>query len=68
MEMPMSIQEKKNLGMNIRTLPAEYLKGVWEIVSEGINDQPNNEELEFDIDTLPAKKTRLLERYVNSRL
>jgi hypothetical protein len=33
----MTIQEKKNLGMNIRNLPAEYLKGVWEIVSEGLN-------------------------------
>jgi hypothetical protein len=54
--------------MNIRTLPAEYLKGVWEIVSEGLNVMPSNEELEFDIDTLPIRKTRLLERYVNSKL
>lgn len=64
----MTIQEKKNLGMNIRTLPPEFLKGVWEIVSEGMNVQHASEELEFDIDTLPVKKTRLLERYVNTKL
>lgn len=33
----MTIQEKKNLGMNIRTLPPEQLRGVWEIVSDGLN-------------------------------
>ncbi len=31
--MPMTFAEKKTLGENIRILPAEYLRGVWEIVS-----------------------------------
>ena len=64
----MTIQEKKNLGMNIRTLPPECLKGVWEIVSDGLNIQNAKEELEFDIETLAVKKTRLLERFVNGKL
>jgi hypothetical protein len=41
---------------------------VWEIVSEGVNMPPTGEEIEFDIDTLDVKKTRLLERFVNSKL
>lgn len=31
-----SYKDKKILGENIRKLPAEYLKGVWEIVSKGM--------------------------------
>lgn len=66
-EKPMTLQEKKNLGQNIRNLPAQYLRGVWEIVNDGILNQ-HKEELEFDIDTLPVKKCRELERYVNAKL
>lgn len=54
--------------MNIRNLPAEHLRGVWEIVSDGIKIHDQSEELEFDIDTLAVKKTRLLEKYVNQKL
>lgn len=52
------MQEKRNLGSLIKKLPHEYLKGVWEIVSSATND--NTEELEFDIETLPARKAREL--------
>jgi Bromodomain extra-terminal - transcription regulation len=64
---PMTLQEKRNLGQNIRNLPTQYLRGVWEIVNDGTFNQ-HKEELEFDIDTLPPKKCRELERYVNSKM
>lgn len=54
--------------MNIKNLPPQYLRGVWEIVSEGVTVPSTGEEIEFDIDTLDIKKTRLLERFVNSKL
>ena len=66
---PMNMYEKQMLGQNIRNLPPEYLRGVWEIVSEGIpQNQSHKEELEFDIDTLPVKVTRELEKYVKAKL
>lgn len=68
MDKPMTLSEKKNLGQNIRKLPAEYLRGVWEIVCDGTNLAQDKEELEFDIETLPARKVRELERYVKSKL
>eukprot|EP01017_Pseudomicrothorax_dubius_P043535 TRINITY_DN726_c0_g1_i6.p1 TRINITY_DN726_c0_g1~~TRINITY_DN726_c0_g1_i6.p1 ORF type:complete len:352 (-),score=83.61 TRINITY_DN726_c0_g1_i6:162-1217(-) len=65
----MTSQEKKVLGQHIRSLPPDYLKGVWEIVSEGLpHNQQNKEEIEFDIDTLPTRKVRELERYVKNKL
>lgn len=48
-------------------MPPEYLRGVWEIVSESLGNI-NSEELEFDIDTLPVRKTRELEAYVKNKL
>lgn len=66
-EKPMTLQEKRNLGQNIRNLPTQYLRGVWEIVNDGTFNQ-HKEELEFDIDTLPPKKCRELERYVSSKM
>ena len=66
---PMNMNEKRMLGQNIRNLPPEYLRGVWEIVSEGMpHNQSHKEELEFDIDTLPVKVTRELEKYVKAKL
>lgn len=68
-EEPMSVQEKKVLCDNIKRLPPDSLRGVWEIVSKGLpNNQNNKEELVFDIDALPVKVTRELERYVKSKL
>jgi len=69
MEEPMSTNEKKILCDNIRRLSPEALRGVWEIVSRGLPaSQGNQEELVFDIDALPVKITRELERYVNAKL
>ena len=68
MDKPMSLNEKKNLGQNIRKLPPEYLRGVWEIVCEGTNLAQDKEELEFDIETLSIRKVRELEGYVKSKL
>ena len=64
----MSFAEKKALGENIRVLPPEYLRGVWEIVSQSLPANQVKEELEFDIDSLPTKTCRTLERYVNQKL
>ena len=68
MDKPMTLNEKKNLGQNIRKLPPEFLRGVWEIVCEGTNLAQDKEELEFDIETLPVRKVRELERYVKNKL
>jgi len=65
---PMTMAEKRALGQSIRNLPPEHLRGVWEIVSEGMQHNNNREELEFDIDTLPVKITRELEKYVKIKL
>lgn len=68
MDKPMSIQEKKALANDISKLPPEHLRGVWEIVSKAPNFQKNKEELEFDIDALPPRITRELERYVRNKI
>jgi hypothetical protein len=52
----MTMNEKRLLGQNIRTLPPHYLRGVWEIVSDGNLHNNSAEELEFDIDTLSVRK------------
>jgi len=65
---PMTLQEKKILGQNIRSLPAEYLRGVWEIVAEGMPVSNSREELEFDIDALPPRTCRELEKYVKGKI
>jgi hypothetical protein len=57
------------LGESIRKLPTEDLRGVWEIVQEGLNVQAEDgEELEFDLDKLPPEICRRLERYVTARV
>lgn len=68
-EEPMTIQEKKVLCDHIKRLPPESLRGVWEIVSRSIpNTQNNKEELVFDIDALPVKVTRELDKFVKSKI
>lgn len=50
-------------------MPPEYLRGVWDIVSEGVPSfGQNREELEFDIDTLPVRVTRELQKYVKNKM
>lgn len=69
MERPMTIEEKKKLASNIFVLPPEYLRGVWEIVTDKpITDINAKDELEFDIDSLSARKSRELERYVKLKI
>ena len=50
---------KKNIFL---ALPADSLRGIWEIVSDV--GAGNKGELEFDLDTLPVRKLRELEMYV----
>ena len=68
-EEAMSVHEKKVLCDNIKKLQPESLRGVWEIVSKGLPNQQNSkEELVFDIDALPVRIIRELERYVKNKL
>ena len=69
LEKPMSIQEKRALGQNIHSLPPDSLRGVWEIVSKALPDSKrHNEELEFDLNDLPTRVLRELEKYVKGKL
>ena len=65
-EKPMTLHEKKLLGQNIRKLDKKDLRGVYEIVKE--NMEIKHDSVEFDLDTLPAKVCRELERYVKQKL
>jgi len=62
-ETPISPQEKKALIQNIKHLKPEQLKGVWEIVSQGVTSAKDNS-LEIDIDCLPIRVAHQLESYV----
>ncbi|KAL4491375.1 hypothetical protein ABPG72_008031 [Tetrahymena utriculariae] len=64
-DIPLTISEKKQLGINIRRLPPEDLNGIWSIVQDS---QQNSEVIEFDINTLPVRKARELEVYVKQRI
>lgn len=69
LQKPMTMAEKKQLGHMITNLPAEYLRGVWQIVSQGAPElRTDQEELEFDIDSLPVQKLRELEKYAKSKM
>lgn len=67
MERPMSYNEKKNLSNMIRMLPTDHLWGVWNIVSGGDTSKANGE-LEFDIETLPVRIARELEKFVKQKI
>jgi len=68
-EKALTKEEKKILCQNIKKLPPEHLKGVWEIVSEGLNQQSNTKEvLEFDINSLPVRVTKELDKYVKHKM
>lgn len=64
MERPMTAVEKSQLRQNIMKLPQDKLIGVIPIIRDGEEMATNNRTLEFDIETLPTKKCRELERYV----
>ena len=63
----MTLEEKNQLGNQIRTLNREQLRGIIKILSDPANDnQQKSKYFEFDIDKLAPKKLRELERYVKS--
>ena len=64
---PMSIEEKNSLGNAIRNLNKEQLKGIIKLLSDSTlnkSQSGQNKYFEFDIDKLPCKKLRELEKYV----
>ena len=65
-EIPMTPEEKEKLGKDIRSLLPEQLRGIIEIMQETCAE--GRETLEFDIDSLPPRKCRELERYVKKCL
>ena len=60
---PMSVEEKNQLGNYIRSLNKEQLKGIIRILNDS-DSYPKSKYFEFDIDKLPTKKLRDLEKYV----
>ena len=64
---PMTVEEKNQLGNNIRSLNKDQLKGIIKILSEN-NPIPQSKYFEFDIDKLTTKKLRELEKYVKDCL
>lgn len=65
---PMTLQEKKLLGQNIRALQPQYLRGLLTIIKDSLPANIQGTELEFDIDTLSPKVCRDLEKYVKQCL
>lgn len=61
---PLGFLEKKQLCQNIKKLEPKYLKGVLDIVKECMDI--NGQELEFDIEKLPPKVSRDLDKYVKN--
>ena len=61
---PMTLQEKKTLGQNIRSLQPHHLRGLLAIIKDSLPADIQGTELEFDIDTLTPKVCRELEKYV----
>ena len=60
---PMTVEEKNQLGNYIRSLNKEQLKGIIRILNDS-DSYPKTKYFEFDIDKLPTKKLRELEKYV----
>ena len=68
MEKPMSMTEKNALGSNIRSLNPDQLRGIIAILSDSNSVEQNLRYFEFDIENLPTKKLRELEKYVKNAL
>ena len=63
----MSIEEKNQLGNSIRALNKEQLKGIIKILTDpNDNNLSKSKYFEFDIDKLPTKKLRELDKYVKN--
>ena len=67
MDRPLTYQEKKSVGGMIRALPIEHLWGVWNIVAP-VDVNRSSEDLEFDLDVLPTRTLRQLEKYLKNKL
>lgn len=68
-ERVMSLEEKNQLGCAIRSLNKEQLRGIIKILSEPGGERPGSSKyFEFDIDKLPPKQLRELDKYVKSCL
>jgi hypothetical protein len=61
----LTLNEQRILSSKIKELAPEDLWGVWNIVQT--DKKERDEELEFNIATLPPKKARELQKYVNSK-
>lgn len=59
-----SMNEKKELGLNIKKLPKEHMKGILDIVNEGKVKTVG----EFDLKELDAVVIRKLQQYVREKL
>mmetsp|Transcript_13563 Transcript_13563/g.25590 ORF Transcript_13563/g.25590 Transcript_13563/m.25590 type:complete len:411 (-) Transcript_13563:889-2121(-) len=65
-EKPMTLQEKRVLGQNIRKLDPKHLRGVLDIVRDSMSLDADGGELVIDLDTLPPRVCRELEHYVKN--
>ena len=64
----MTLNEKLNLGENIKKLGNNQLKGIIRIIQNNISRDKKEKYFEFDIDKLSPQKCRELENYVRSCL
>ena len=65
---PMTLQEKKVLGQNIRRLQPQHLRGLIALVKDSLQKDTHGQEVELDIDVLSPKACRDLEHYVSQCL
>lgn len=63
-EKPFTMNEKNQLGDNIRNMSQQQMKGMLNIVKNHNSTESNSKYFEFDIDDLPTKILRELEIYV----
>jgi hypothetical protein len=63
---PMTLQEKRVLGQNIRKLEPKDLRGVLDIVRDCMSIDADGEALVIDLGTLPPKLCRELEQYLKN--
>jgi hypothetical protein len=65
---PMTTLEKTRLGNNIKNLKPELARGIINLLSDSNKVETNSKYFEFDIETLPTKKLREIEKYVKNCL
>ncbi len=67
-EKPMTLNEKNELGKNIRKLSDDQKKNIINILSDQCSLDKSSKFFEFDIEKLSTKKLRELEKYVKKCL